>query len=106
MPEQSLTSSPTVLALDTATGATLLVVMVPAGLALQAGSGLASSPPACAWALACVPMCPCSCVAVLHCTPHSWQSSTPPAPVPPKPPRAPPLSFHSCPWCFWAWTRR
>lgn len=54
------------------------------------------------WLLLWVPMCPWSWVGVLQWTPHRWQTSMPPEVVP-KPPG---LSFHSCPWCFWAWTRR
>lgn len=55
------------------------------------------------WLFVWVPMCPWSWVGVLQWTPHKWQTSMPPEAVPPKPPG---LSFHSWPWCFWAWTRR
>lgn len=55
------------------------------------------------WLVLWVPMWPWSWVGVLQWTPHNWQTRMPPEVVPPKPPG---LSFHSWPWCFWAWTRR
>jgi len=99
MLEQSVTSrSTTVFPVTYAVGA---ATMLPRATELPAAAleamGLGAP-----WLLPWVPMCPWSCVGVLQWMPHRWQTRMPPDVVP-KPPG---LSFHSCPWCFWAWTRR
>lgn len=100
MLEQSVTSrSTTVLPVTYTVGAvTMLLREIELLAATLEVTGLGAP-----WLLVWVPMCPWSWVGVLQWTPHKWQTSMPPEAVPPKPPG---LSFHSWPWCFWAWTRR
>ncbi|TNN64135.1 hypothetical protein EYF80_025633 [Liparis tanakae] len=99
MLEQSVTSrSTTVLPVTYTVGAAPMLpwlTELPAAALEPAGLGAP-------WLLPWVPMCPCSWVGVLQWMPHRWQTRMPPEVVP-KPPG---LSFHSWPWCFWAWTRR